>query len=139
MLAPAQTKLNAAIQDALFTKHGLTRRGVRALVNTSEEITRSADGYRRFRVVKGDVATVRSIDPVTQLLVAEESISPSETMTVKHQWTKVLGGYVLDRSDYVSVETIDGRQIRNFGSVQIKNARINDAQFGPLSLPPASH
>jgi hypothetical protein len=133
-LAPPRVHLDL-LQDTLFTRHGLSRRGVRALVNASEEITPSSQGYRRFRAITGDVTTVRSIDPVTQLLMTEELISSKETMTVTHKWIKVVGGYVKDRSDYVSLEKIDGRQIRNFGSVQLKNVRISDTAYPPLTLP----
>jgi hypothetical protein len=86
-------------------------------------------------MVKGEMTIVRSVDPVTELLMGEESTAPGETMTVTHKWTKVLGGYLLDRSDYVSTETIEGRQIKSFGSVQIKNSRISDPAFAPLALP----
>jgi hypothetical protein len=123
------------IVDTLFTRHGLSRRGVRALVNESEEITPSAQGYRRFRMVTDGMTVVRSIDPLTQLLMAEQSISASDTMTVTHKWTKVLGGYLHDRSDYVNVETIDGRQVRSFGSVRFRNVRISDPAYTPLHLP----
>jgi hypothetical protein len=135
---PSGVRLNVVVQDTLFTRHGLSRRGVRALVNESEEITLSPQGYRRFRAISGDVTTVRSIHPVTQLLMAEESTSPKETMTVTHKWTKVVGGYLLDRSDYVSIETIDGKKIRNFGSVQVKNVRMSDPAYSPLNLPTPS-
>ena len=135
---PSGVRLTVVVQDTLFTRHGLSRRGVRALVNESEEITPSRQGYRRFRAITGDVTTVRSIDPITQLLMAEESTSPKETMTVTHKWTKVVGGYLLDRSDYVSIETIDGKQIRNFGTVQLKNVQISDLAYSPLNLPSPS-
>ena len=123
------------IVDTLFTRHGLSRRGVRALVNESEEITRSAQGYRRFRMVTAGMTVVRSIDPLTQLLMAEQSDSAGNSMAVTHRWTKVVGGYLLDRSDYVSVETIGGRQVRSFGSVRIRNTRISDPAYPPLNLP----
>jgi hypothetical protein len=137
-LTPLIVRSNLGLQDTLFTRHGLSRRGVRALVNESEEIAPSPQGYRRFRTIAGDVTTVRSIDPVTQLLVAEESTSPTETMTVTHKWIKVAGGYLMDRSDYVSVETIDGKQIRSFGTVQLKDVRVSDPAYSPLSLAVAS-
>jgi hypothetical protein len=134
-LAPSRVRSNVGFQDTLLTRHGISRRGVRALINESEEITPSPQGYRRFRAITGDVTTVRSIDPVTQLLMTEESTSPKETMNVSHKWTKVVGGYIMDRSDYESIETIDGKQIRNFGSVQLKNVRISDPAYAPLTLP----
>jgi hypothetical protein len=136
---PLRLSASAGLSDTLFTRHGLSRRGVRALVNDSEEITPSAEGYRRFRTITGNVTLVRSIDRVTQLLMAEESTSPEETMTVSHKWTKVVGGYLLDRSDYLSIETIDGKQIRNFGSVQLKNVQVSDPAYPPLSLPTPSN
>ncbi len=135
--ANLQPQLRSSIvsQDTLFRRFGISRRGVRALVNESQELTPSTKGYRRFQTVKGEMTIVRSVDPVTELLMGEESTAPGETMTVTHKWTKVLGGYLLDRSDYVSTETIERRQIRSFGSVQIKNLRISDPAFAPLALP----
>jgi len=131
---PKGVTANIGVSDTLFSRHGLSRRGVRALVNESEEITPSTQGYRRFRATHGDMTIVRSIDPVTQLLMAEESTSSKESMNVIHKWTKVVGGYVLDRSDYVNTETIDGRQIRSFGSVRLMNVHVSDPAYSPLGL-----
>lgn len=132
--APNRTSANLSGQDTLFTRYGLSRRGVRALVNESEEITRSPLGYRRFRAIHGDMTIVRSIDPITQLLMSEELTSPKESMNVSHKWTKVVGGYLMDRSDYVSVETINGKQIRSFGSVRLTNVQVSDPAYSPLAL-----
>jgi len=138
-LRPSGGRSNAAVQDTLFTRHGLSRKGVRALVNTADEITPSLQGYRRFQTVKNGVTTLRSIDPVTQLLMVDQIISPSENMVVTHKWTKVTGGYVMDRSDYVSTETINGKPVTTFGSVRTNNVRIMDPAYPPLSLPIPSH
>ncbi len=134
-IVPFPVRASAGPADTVFTRHGLSRRGIRALVNGSEEITPSTGGYRRFRTITGNVTLVRSVDRVTQLLMAEESTSPEEIMTVSHKWTKVVGGYILDRSDYVSIETIDGKQVRSFGSIQLKNVRVSDPAYPPLTLP----
>ncbi len=121
--------------DTLFKRHGLIRRGVRAIVDASEEITRSPNGYRRFRAVQGDATVIRSVDPVTELLMDEESTSPQETMRVTHKWTKVAGGYLRDRSDYISTEIISGKKVTSFGNVELTNVKISDPADPPLALP----
>jgi hypothetical protein len=130
--SPSGVRANAVAQDSLFTRHGLSRRGIRALVNGSDEITPSAQGYRRFRTVQGDAVITRSIDPITQLLMEEASNSPKENMRVAYKWAKVVGGYVLNRSDYVSIETINGKLVTSFGSVELQNVKITDPAYPRL-------
>jgi hypothetical protein len=119
-------------QDTLFRRHGLTRRGVRALVDASEEIAPSAQGLRRFKQVKGTTTIVRSIHPLTQLIMAEEWTTPDEDMRMTHQWTRVAGGYVKDRSKYVSVQQIEGRAVTSTGTIQLTNVHITDPAYPPL-------
>jgi hypothetical protein len=115
-----------------FAKHGLHRRGVRALVDGADEISRSREGYRRFRMVQRGLTLVLSIDPKTELLVAEESDGPADTAVTTHKWAQVAGGYVRDHSDVETVEWIGGRRIRSRTSVLFQKVRIGDPGFAAL-------
>ncbi|HWL40466.1 MAG TPA: hypothetical protein VNO75_09525 [Gemmatimonadaceae bacterium] len=112
-----------------FTRHGIMRLGVRALIDKSEEIGPSIEGYRRFRMTNGTKTTVRAIHPLSQLLMSEEFSEPEGTMRVLHTWTRVPGGYVKDRSTYSSTEQIDGREIRGAGKILFTNVRVTDPRF----------
>ena len=115
-----------------FAKHGLLRRGVRALVDDADEIARSKEGYRRFRVVHKGETIVRSIDPKTQLLMAEESDGPADTMFTTHVWTQVAGGYVRNHSDFETVEQVNGKRLRSRTRVAFQKVRISDPAFPAL-------
>lgn len=116
-----------------FARHGLTRRGVRALVESSDEITRSSDGHRRFRAVLGTETIIRSIDPVTQLLVGEVWIGMADTMTTTHVWKRVVGGYVRERSESATVEIVDAKKVRSSSVVTFHAVRVADPKFPLIS------
>lgn len=118
-----------------FAKHGLTRRGVRALVEDADEIAPSKEGYRRFRAVHGKETVVRSIDPKTQLLMAEESDGPSDTTFTTHVWARTTGGYVRDHSDFDIAEVVNGKKLRSHSHIAFEKVRISDPAFRPLSTP----
>ncbi len=118
-----------------FARHGLTRRGVRALVDNAEEISLSSEGYRRFRTVLPTETVIRSIDPKTQLLIGEVRAGPADTMVTLHTWKKVAGGYVRERSESESVEIIGGRKIQNHTKLVFQRVRVTDPRF-PLLIDP---
>ena len=103
---------------ARFGKHGLKRRGTRALVDASTEIGRSAEGHRRFRKVRGDTETVLTIDAQTELLVGEETRGPHGTTRAKHSWKKIKDGYARERTDVEDEEVVNGRTFRGRTSIQ---------------------
>lgn len=88
--------VSATVADTLgrFARHGITRRGVRVLVDDAEEISRSSEGYRRFRAVLPTETVIRSVDSKTQLLMAEVRAGPTDTMVTRYTWKKVQGGYL---------------------------------------------
>lgn len=118
-----------------FARHGLTRRGVRALVDAAEEISRSSEGYRRFRSVRATETITWNIDPKTQLVMAELRAGPADTMVTRHTWKKVPGGYVRTRSESESIEVIAGRKIRNRTELAFKRVRVTDPKFPSLVDP----
>lgn len=128
------TSTSSEASDTLrrYAKHGLTRRGVRALVENAEEISASVEGYRRFRSVRGRETIILSVDPRSQLVMTEESRGPSDTMVTKHLWKRVAGGHVRHRSESEIVEVIDGKRIRNKSAVTFQRVRITDPRFPPL-------
>ena len=118
-----------------FVKHGLSRRGVRALVDNAEEIGRSPAGNRRFRSVRGEETITRSIDPKTQLLVAEETASPNRTTHAAYKWSRGAGGYIRHRVDISTVEDIAGRRVKGTSSVVLQNVRIAGRTSAPVGVP----
>jgi len=95
-------------------EHGVRRRALRALLASSDEIGRSAGGHRRFRSVKGDEETVITVDPATELMVAQEVRGPAGKTRTRFTWAKARGtnplqGYVRERMD-VDTEDAHGRK-----------------------------
>lgn len=107
-----------------FTKYGLKRKGVRALVNDKEEIGRSPEGHRRFQKQTGEETLVITLDAKTELLVGEETTGPKGTLKAKHAWAKVKGGYVRERTDIEETELIGGKEYRNRATIQYRNVRV---------------
>jgi hypothetical protein len=121
-----------ASTTAPFGKHGLKRHGVRALVDDAEEISRSPEGFRRFRFVNNGETHIRSIDPVSELLTAEESTGPKTHMVTKHEWKRVPEGYVRSRSQYELTEEIGGKKMVSHGTISFERIRVQDAKFPAL-------
>lgn len=132
--------VSATVADTLrrFARHGITRRGVRALVDDAEEISRSSEGYRRFRAVLPTETVIRSVDPKTQLLMAEVRAGPADTIVTRYTWKKVQGGYLRASSESESVEFIAGRKIQNRTKVVFQRVRVTDPKFPLLIDPEAS-
>lgn len=121
-----------------FTKHGLIRRGVRALVDDASEIAPLRNGWRRFQAMHNNEVVIRSVDPKTQLLMAEEYDGAVDTMTASHSWSRVDGGYVRAYSDYVTVERVAGKRLHSHAHIVFRNVQIADRAYPTLvSSPPA--
>ncbi len=122
------------IPSGNYVKHGLSRRGVRALVDNAVEIAPSLAGLRRFRSINGSQTIVRSIDPKSQLLMIEELTESAGTMRATHAWARVAGGYVRSHSEYVSTEKINGKELKSAAKIVFQNVKVRN---GGLSLPGA--
>ena len=127
--------LSSVAATPQFSRHGLSRHGIRALVDGAEEIAPSQNGNRRFRSFENNATIIRSIDPKTQLLVAEESAAPADSSEATHVWTQVPGGYVREHTDIQSVEHIGGKRIRNRTTIRFQRVQITDPAFGSVVGP----
>lgn len=135
---PGDTASRQAATEALpFARHGLTRVAVRALVNGADELPRSREGWRRFRKTTAEETTIFSVDPLTQLVVAEEIAGRVDTMLVRHVWRRVAGGHVRERSDMEIVERIGGKRIRNRTTLVFQNVQVTDPRFPTIKGPEA--
>lgn len=126
---------SAILGDTLpkFSKHGLSRRGVRALVENAVEIGRSSDGYRQFRTVIGETTIVRGVHPGTQLLMTEELTEPEEAMRVTHTWSRVPGGYVRAHSEFSTSERINGKNYVSSARIVFQNVQVTDKSLWPTN------
>lgn len=117
-----------------FTKHGLKRRGVRALVDDAAEVGRSPEGHRRFRKRRGDAEVVLTLDKDTELLVGEETTRPEGTTKATHVWKKnKQSGYVRERSEIETVETVNGRPMRSRTTVTLLDVALNSGSSAPAT------
>jgi hypothetical protein len=107
--------------DGHFAKHGLTRRGIRALVNDASEIAKSPDGDRRFRKVMGDTEVIFTVDKVSALLIGEESRAPGRESKAKHHWKKNNGSYTRERTDIELTEHVGTKTFVSRKSVVLLN------------------
>lgn len=107
-----------------FVRHGVTRRGVRALVDAAEEVAPTAEGDRRFRKVKGDEETIFTLDRRTELLVGEEHRGPDGITAARHRWRRDGGGYVRERTEIETTERVGGRDVTSRATVLFQNVRV---------------
>jgi len=125
-LSVPQTARKDAQQSAPFTRYGLTRRGFRALVDSSQELSPSASGLRRFKSLRGNRTYIRSIDPKTELLVAEEESSREDSARITHTWRKVANGYIRQHSDIETADLVNGRWVHGHSEIDFKKVHIHD-------------
>lgn len=112
-----------------FTKHGLKRRGVRALVDGATEIGRSAAGHRRFRKQRGDAEVVLTLDSTTELLIGEETTTPRGTTKATHRWKRggrSGGDYVRERTEIECTEMIGGRPLRSRTTIELLDVTLGN-------------
>ena len=112
-----------------FMRHGLERRGVRALVEDAEEIGRSAAGHRQFRKRRGDAEVIHLVDPASGLLVGEETRSPRGTTKATHRWVRGRNGtgFVRERTEIELIETVDGQPLRSRTTIELFDVTLGGA------------
>lgn len=115
-----------------YRRHGLHRRGVRAMVDALDEIERSPEGYRRFRKVTPQGVVVLSVDPGTELLVAEEFRgNDGLVMKSRHSWQPVPGGFVKEKTELDDEEVVRGQTYRSHSTIT-----FHDVRFGAVPNTP---
>lgn len=109
-----------------FTKHGLGRRGVRALAEGATEIGRSAQGHRRFRTQQGEAQVVLTLDAATELLIGEETTTAEGTTRATHRWKpgRRAGEYARERTEIERVERVNGRDLRSRTTIELLDVTI---------------
>jgi len=135
--APCPVMLRAAVQSPnkddqaapALAHHGLSRRGFRALVDGAVELPPFANGLRRFQSSRGNRTYIRSIDPKTELLVAEEEWSSTDTARIVHTWRRVANGYVRKRSDIESVDLVNGQWVHGHSQIDFQKMHVHDSTF----------
>lgn len=109
------------------SRHGVTRRGIRYLVNDLEEVESAPNGNRRFRGRRGDTALTLELEKETELLVGEEYASPTVRLRTRHVWARSGDLWFRNRSFYEGeVQGSDGVWRRYRGTVTVTNLTVSD-------------
>ncbi|MGQ0640051.1 MAG: hypothetical protein ACT4P6_04645 [Gemmatimonadaceae bacterium] len=108
-----------------LARHGVARRGVRALIANGVELSRSALGERRFSVRQPQGETIYSVDPVNDLLMGQEYVSGSDRVSARYTWVPTAGGLVKARTDITIDETRNGKRTTSRATIAIANVHIN--------------
>jgi hypothetical protein len=111
-------------RDSMYRRHGVRRRGVRALIETADDAGLSNEGYRRFvkRDPRGD--HVYLVDPRTELLVGEESVDGDLEIVSRHEWKPVRGGFVRDQTVTETRSRSAGGRVLGTSIVLFRNVRV---------------
>jgi hypothetical protein len=112
--------------DGKYTRHGIRRRGIRALIDDSDEISRSPRGYRRFRRVSNGHTRILTIHPTLGLLVGEDDSTDDTSVSARHVWRRTATGYVRERSEITSEVTIEGKKFSSRTQLQFANVKIDE-------------
>lgn len=108
-----------------FARHGLTRRGVRALLDPLLEIDRSAEGNRRFVKTLNGEETIYSVDSASELLVGEETKTANgDRIRTAHTWRRGVSGWVRAKSETVNEELVNGVLFKSYSVTTIANVQI---------------
>jgi hypothetical protein len=109
-------------------RHGLTRRGVRMLVDDAEDVGRSPEGWRRFRKVRGEHEITIDVDAGTQLIRAQEIRGPNLRVTSRMTWKQKGDRLYRERMDIEGEVQVDGRRYPHRASVVITDISWDPAR-----------
>lgn len=125
----AHPSLASAPSDSKYTRHGLTRRGVRALLDTYDGAGTSPQGLLRFRKNAGGGEVTIDVEPRTQLIAHQEFHGPDRETKIHYQWSRVRGTPTYVRSRMI-VETtmVENGAIKRRGAVTMM---INNVRWDP--------
>jgi|SRR5689334_18642762 len=123
---PSFSVVASSGDNGKWKKHGLTRHGVRALVDDMDEIDAAPDGGRRFHKMRGGDEIILTVARATQLLIGEETRFANGAVTkVHHTWRQANGGWVKQRTDVDDVEVANGHRYQNHSVFEFSNVQIN--------------
>lgn len=125
--SPVSSEATSNAPGNAYGRHGLHRRGVRALVNAMEELPRSRGEPRRFHGTRDGVDVVLSVDSTTELLVGEDYRTPDHRVFhATHLWKQLPGGgSARVRTDVTDEEDVNGHHYVNHSTVWVRGLRIN--------------
>ena len=113
-------------KDSLYRRHGLKRRGVRALVDGMDETGPSPEGFRRFTKKKGVADQTILVHPAAELIMGEDYRDDKVEIKTRHHWTPTSYGYGRERTD-IEVKEHGGGRVRVKRMTQI----ITNLQVAP--------
>ena len=108
-----------------YTRHGITRRGVRALLESANETAPDASGERRFTRPRAGGTVTYTLDPATQLIMAEEYVDDSTHTIARHSWTRTARGYVRAETIIDDTSTRAGRRETTRTTIRITKLQIH--------------
>jgi hypothetical protein len=115
-----------------YHKKGLSRHGVRALVDAMEEIAPSPEGNRRFRTTRADAEEIVSVDPVSELIVGEEThYRDGNIVIAKHRWAPTADGWVRTQTDVDSEERAHDQVFPSHSTIKYVSVRIGAVLQAP--------
>ena len=119
-----------------FERHGIQRRGVRALLDQAEELTAVVPALRRFLVRRGEGTTEFHVDRNSQLIVREIHNAPGQTVTVAHEWQESLSkrprnskapwpNFVRRRTNIEARERVGDRDVLSRTTITYRRVVVN--------------
>jgi hypothetical protein len=87
----ASASVVSTLDDRKYKRHGLTRRGVRALLETYEYAGTTPAGLLHFRKSAGGGELTVDVEPRTQLIAHQEFRAPDRETIMRYQWSRVRG------------------------------------------------
>ncbi|HEU4996081.1 MAG TPA: hypothetical protein VFT29_14795 [Gemmatimonadaceae bacterium] len=111
--------------DTSFRRHGLARRGVRALVQSMDEAGLSPEGYRRFRSSGPSGERTLLVHPTIQLLMGEDFRDDSTEIAARHEWTPTSRGYVRTRTVIELRSRGAGRRLLGRTTLMVTDVRLD--------------
>lgn len=126
----------AAAAAGRFERHGIKRRGVRALLDHAEELPVIVPALRRFLVRRGEGTTEYHVDRRSQLVVREIHDSPGLSLTVSHEWRESLSkrppnstapwpNFVRQRTNIEARERVGDRDVLSRTTITYRRVVVN--------------
>lgn len=110
--------------DGKFRRHGIRRRGVRALVENMEELPPSSRGYRRFRSATQGKETILTVHARLGLLVGEEVRNGALAFKARHVWKRTRNGYIRAVTVTESTDSTSQQPTRTASRIEFHDVRI---------------